>query len=258
MSIAKDTHEHALVERLAVATQEVACLAPDVAGEYRCVGAAGENVDRPPNQIERLVSRQALAPAANAITRDAYRLRTPFVRGGSFRHLRCRLSRGRRNARFLGARFTLAVAPPSTAPTAAPLLPTATTGRPILARARFASVCSPGRRTHAVAVGGIDLELPVLELGHLQETALRGLLREPRELRMAQGLLIEVRVQLLHHLLEPVGAHDVAISLHALHRLRDQLPRVLLHQLFLAGLYQTSERVVAVVLIAVHHEQIAR
>jgi hypothetical protein len=87
---------------------------------------------------------------------------------------------------------------------------------------------------------------------------LRGLHAEARELRHAEVLLVERGVDLLHDLLEAVGAHHVAVLLHALmasvtssHGSHFLVPRVL-------GLHEAGERVVRVVLVAVLHEQVAR
>src|SRR5438552_19172444 len=79
-----------------------------------------------------------------------------------------------------------------------------------------------------------------------------------RELRHAEVLLVEGAVYLLHLLLDSVSAHHVAVARHALDRLRDEVPGILLYDLLLTALHQTSEGVVAVVLIAIHDEEIAR
>src|SRR4029078_11209489 len=103
-----------------------------------------------------------------------------------------------------------------------------------------------------------DFELPVLELGKREQSTLRRFRDEPRELRHAEVLLVERAIDLLHHLLEASGAHDVAVALHPGDGFGHQLPRIALHYFFLAGLHESRERVVAVVLIAVLHEQVAR
>src|SRR6185295_18786952 len=115
-------------------------------------------------------------------------------------------------------------------------------------------------RVAAGAARQSDLELTVLELRGREETALYGILDEARELRHAEILLVEGAVDLLHDLLEAIGAHDVAVALHAADRLGDELPRIpLLRRLFLLGvLHEAGEGVVAVVLVAVHDEQVAR
>ena len=59
-------------------------------------------------------------------------------------------------------------------------------------------------------------------------------------------------VDVLHDLLEAVGAHDVAVLDHAIDGFDDELPRIPLHDFFLALLHEAGERVVAVVLVAVH------
>src|SRR5688572_29220644 len=90
------------------------------------------------------------------------------------------------------------------------------------------------------------------------ESALRRLEAEAGELRDTEVLLVERIVDLLHDLLQAIGAHHVAVLRHPLDRLAHELPRVVLHDLFLARLHEPGERVVAVVLIAVHDEQVAR
>ncbi len=104
----------------------------------------------------------------------------------------------------------------------------------------------------------VDFHLPVLEARDLDQAALRRFLTEARELRHAEILLVERRVDLLHHLLQTVGAHHIAVALHPLDPFHDQLPRIVLYDFLLAGLHEPRERVVAVVLVAVHDEQIAR
>ena len=88
---------------------------------------------------------------------------------------------------------------------------------------------------------------------------MRGLLAEARELRHAEVLLVERRVDFLHDLLEAVGPHHVAILRHARDGFGDQLPGVpLLRGRLVARLHEAGEGVVAVVLVAVLHEQVAR
>jgi hypothetical protein len=110
------------------------------------------------------------------------------------------------------------------------------------------------------SAGQPDLELTILELRRREQTSLRGILHEARELRHAEILLVERAVDILHDLLEAIGAHHVSGALHTVDRLGDQLPRIpLLRRLFLLGvLHEAGERVVAVVLVAVHDEEVAR
>src|SRR5687768_918979 len=257
--VPQNADEHALVERLAVTAQKVARLTTDVAREHWRVGATGEDVDGPSNEVERLVSREALAAGPDAIARGVDCLRTPVLdrRRCDLHWLRgCRRHRRRLHARLLRAGLALAVPTASATPAATALITTTTT-RSIFAGTRLA-FRRPGCGTNAIAIRDIDLELTVLELGHLEEATLRGLLRESRELGVAQRFLVEVRVELLHDLLEPVGAHHIPIALHALDGLGHELPRVFLDEFLLARLHQTGQRIVAVVLVAVHDEQVAR
>src|ERR1700681_3887614 len=114
------------------------------------------------------------------------------------------------------------------------------------------------RRQGAAGTRWADLELSVLELGERQKPTVRCFRDEPRELRHPEILLVEGAVDLLHHLLEAVGAHYIAVPLHARDGLGDELPRIALDDFFLARLHQSREGVVAVVLVAVLHQQIAR
>src|SRR5207248_10735612 len=64
---------------------------------------------------------------------------------------------------------------------------------------------------------------------------------------------------ILHDLLETIGAHDIAVALHPRHRLTHELPRIELASRLLLGRFdEASESIVAVVLVAVLDEQIAR
>ena len=86
-----------------------------------------------------------------------------------------------------------------------------------------------------------------------------GLEAEAGELRHAEILLVERRVDLLHDLLEAVGAHHVAVLLHATDRLGHELVRIpLAGARLVARLHEAREGVVRVVLVAVLHEQVAR
>ena len=92
---------------------------------------------------------------------------------------------------------------------------------------------SPARRAR---VGKPDLELAVLELGDARAgPRCAASVTEARELRHAEVLLVERAVDLLHDLLEAIGAHHVAVPLHALDRLGDELPRIVLHDFLVAG-----------------------
>ena len=87
---------------------------------------------------------------------------------------------------------------------------------------------------------------------------MRSFLHEACELGHSEVLLVERAVDLLHYLLEAISAHHVAVALHSLHGFARKLPRVPLGNVFLASVDQAGERVVAVVLVAVLNEQIAR
>src|SRR6266508_4102649 len=61
-----------------------------------------------------------------------------------------------------------------------------------------------------------NLVLPVVEPSQGDEAAARGFDDEFAEPREPGVLLVEVRVDLLHHLLHAVGAHDVVVRRHLL------------------------------------------
>src|SRR5688572_10321268 len=112
-------------------------------------------------------------------------------------------------------------------------------------------------RSHGLA-RNVHLELSVLELGERQQSAFRRFRDEQGELRLADVLLVERAVDLLHHLLQAIRAHYIAIALHSLHRFGDELPWIVLHHLVFSTLHEAGESVVRVVLVAVHDEQITR
>src|SRR6202165_5946266 len=93
--------------------------------------------------------------------------------------------------------------------------------------------------------------LTVVEAGQRDEPAVGRFDHELAEAREASVLLVEVRVDLLHHLLQAVGAHDVVVRGHLLHCLDDQLPWVAAHVLDVARLGEAGELIVGVVLVAV-------
>ena len=130
------------------------------------------------------------------------------------------------------------------------------TRRIIVARCRRASSAVTRTGTHGARRS--DFELSVLKLGDAHQPLLRRVRYELGELRVAVVLLVEAGVDVLHDLLEPIGAHHVAVLLHPTDGFDDQLPGVPLLHIFFALLDQAGERIVAVVLIAVHDQQVAR
>src|SRR5437773_8338717 len=102
-----------------------------------------------------------------------------------------------------------------------------------------------------------DFVLPVVESGQRDKSTTGGFDHELAEPREPGILLVEVRVDLLHHLLQAVRAHDVVVRRHLFDRLDDQLPRVALHVLDVARLGEAGQLVVRVVLIAILDEEIA-
>src|SRR5206468_2060150 len=69
-----------------------------------------------------------------------------------------------------------------------------------------------------------DLVLAVVELGEMDQALVGRFDHELREAREPDVLLVERRVDLLHHLLQAVGAHHVVVRRHLFHRLDHQLP----------------------------------
>src|ERR1051326_7396319 len=74
--------------------------------------------------------------------------------------------------------------------------------------------------------GETDLELTIFELRHREQAFLVRLLDEARELRHAEVLFVERRIDVLHHLLEAIRTHDIAVPLHSRYGFGDELPRV--------------------------------
>src|SRR6266545_3420849 len=99
--------------------------------------------------------------------------------------------------------------------------------------------------------------LPVVESGQRDESTTGGFDHELAEPREPGILLVEVRVDLLHHLLQSVGAHDVVVCGHLLHRLDDQLPRIALDVFDIARLGEAGQLVVGVILVAVLDQEVA-
>ena len=148
-----------------------------------------------------------------------------------------------------------AIAPtPTTATTAATLV--ALTIGFVTARFRWCGRRGGQRRGNG-AIRGIHFKLPALQLRHPQQSLVGRILNKARELRHAEVLLIEGRIDFLHDLLQTIGAHHVAVALHAVHRFGDQLPRIPPGALVVARFGETGQRVVRVILVAIHHQQVA-
>src|SRR5260221_5305480 len=131
-----------------------------------------------------------------------------------------------------------------------------------LARRALGDRCGKGaegrlrqRPDHLWAEG--DLVLAVVEPGQRDEATVRRFDDELAEAREARVLLVEVGIDLLHDLLQAIGAHDVVVGRHLLDRLDDQLPGIAPHVLHFALLGEAGELIVGVVLVAVLDQQIA-
>ena len=103
---------------------------------------------------------------------------------------------------------------------------------------------------------GPDLVLAVLQLLQLHEPARRSLRKELAELAEAHAGLVEVRIQLLHDLLQPIRAHDVASRHHFFQRLADKHPGVPSLLVEFGRLGETGEARVGVILVAVLNEDV--
>src|SRR5207247_1206360 len=103
-----------------------------------------------------------------------------------------------------------------------------------------------------------DLVLAVVELGEMDQALVGRFDHELREAREPDVLLVERRVDLLHHLLQAVGAHHVVVRRHLFHRLDHQLPGIVAHVRDVALFGESGELVVGVVLVAVLDQQVAR
>src|SRR2546423_4486004 len=253
VSVLKDADEIPLAQALAVATQQLARCFARLTGANRggTVGA-----DRASYQVERFLAPETESAGSDLVAFcwrfGAWR----FVTRGSG----C-LSRHRRSS----CRSRLRAMSPSLA-VASPAASSATTGT--LYRLSFFSRWLPQRvsldslltrrQTGRRDARSIDLELTILEFRQGQQTAMCRFRYEPRELGHADVLLVERGVDRLHYLLEAIGAHHVAVPLHAIDRFGDELPRIFLDDFFLARLHEAGEGVVAVVLVAVLDKQVAR
>ncbi|MBK9550269.1 MAG: hypothetical protein IPO52_14475 [Gemmatimonadetes bacterium] len=114
------------------------------------------------------------------------------------------------------------------------------------------------RRGDRHTLAGRDVVLTVLLLDHLDEAACARLGDELREAIEAGVALVEVRVDLLHDLLEAIGAHDVALRRHLLHGLDHELPRIALRRRGVALLGQAREVGVREVLVAILDQDVGR
>src|SRR5690606_34499948 len=149
-----------------------------------------------------------------------------------------------------------------------PALATLATGTTILATRT--TLLGAGRRDRRGRRGGnglrgwfrVDrrrrnLELAVLQLLQHQPVARGRVRQELAELAVTQLPLVEVRVQVEHHLLQPVRAHDLVVAGHVPDRTLHENPRVLARQVLLvARTRQPRQRGVRVILIAVLYEQV--
>jgi hypothetical protein len=99
--------------------------------------------------------------------------------------------------------------------------------------------------------------LAIVELGNTDNTLLTRLDYELAEAVEAGVAFIEVGVDLLHDLLQPIGPHHVPVSGHLRHGFRGELPWIPLGGRGVDFLGQPRQIVVRVVLVAVLDQQIA-
>ncbi len=103
-----------------------------------------------------------------------------------------------------------------------------------------------------------DLVLAVVQLGEVDEALVGGFHHKLGEAREPNVLLVERGVDLLHHLFQPVGPHDVVVRRHLLHGLDHELPGIVPFVGDVGLLGEPGQLVVRVVLVAVLDQQVAR
>ena len=225
----ENSNEHPIAETLGIAAEQLArarrrtsLASPSSSPGARSSTArrtrsnASLRVRRSP--VDRRSSAAAALGAASARNSSARPARSSLRRtiagcGGRLGTVDCRTDA--RTGRVVTRLALFAIASASAASTAsAPRRTLVARDRRFAGRAARSAAaraaCSVGRREGPARE--IDLELAVLELRDREQPALRGFLAEARELRHAEILLVERAVDLLHDLLEAIGAHDVAVA----------------------------------------------
>src|SRR5207244_2117013 len=125
------------------------------------------------------------------------------------------------------------------------LWPSLSTAGTLLALVRWGAEYAGGlRRSAGDTRAERDLVLPVVQLVEVDESFVGRLYHELREAREPCVLLVERGVDLLHNLLQAVGAHDVIVRRHLLHRFDDHLPCIAAHMRDGGVLRRSRERVV--------------
>src|SRR5581483_9779660 len=244
MRITQNAREVVLTETRAVATQHLPRLDPHGRGTSRAL-LGGDRADRLAHEAERFVARQPLAAGADTIVDrrlygDGNRTLRRALRGA----LRRTIRRAIGGPLIPVAVITTATATTTAATTALFAFLTRGEGR----GGRWCGRALDGGRQRDGSLGTLcpgrsDLELTRVELRHRQEPTPRRLGDEARELGHAEVLLVERRVDVLHDLLEAIGAHDVAVALHALDRLAHELPGILpTSRVFAPGSDQAGQR----------------
>src|SRR5438552_1729450 len=242
--VLQNAREVALAQALAIASEQLARDNAGLAGANRCTSV---RADSAANEVKRFFVTKAEAAGTDLVTGRR------FCLGARRRRLRSRLWFGAQGLRCRALTASFALAPsPASPPAARTLGGLALLGCCNTRSVRLCRLLSSGKS--ADVARRANLELPVFQLCECQQAPMARLGDEARELRHAEVLLVEGAVDLLHYLLESVGAHHVAVARHPLDRFRDELPGILLYDLFFTTLHQTSERVVAVVLVAIHDE----
>jgi hypothetical protein len=121
--------------------------------------------------------------------------------------------------------------------------------RPLRGRNR----CHSGLGSRA----GGHLVLPIVELGEKHNPLLTGFDDELAEAVEAGIALVEIGIDLLHDLLQPVGAHHIPVASHLGHRFAGELPWIALGGWCVYFLRETCQVVIGVVLIAILNQQVA-
>src|SRR4051812_42806179 len=184
----------------------------------------------------------------------------PFFPAGEARPLRSRAS-----VHPLAMRRTIpggaipATTAAASSPAAAAVLPPPLLGRvSVRTGLRRGSLRRRGQGGARLGRGArCHLILAVLQLGDQDQTAVAGLDDELAEPIEAGIPLIEIRVDLLHDLLQPVRAHDIAVAGHLGNRLTGELPGIPLGGWGIDFLGESGQIVVRVVLVAVLNQEVA-
>ena len=109
---------------------------------------------------------------------------------------------------------------------------------------------------HLPTRAGLNLVLPIFELVEPEETPIGGFGDELGKLAEAEISLGEPSIEFQHHLLEAVGAHDVAPCGHAAHRPLHEIPRIVVFPGTFGRLSKPCKARVGVIFVAILNQDI--